>query len=396
MAKKPITKKFKSERFELIASSDSSIDELLSLNAFDYKSAMKVFPLAMDEAFEFHFKNNPVFKKLCKNFRSRPIRTYRDVEDLPWVFVQNLKLFNLHTIKDSEVCITLTSSGTQGTKTENRMDKITLNRVEVGAYNVYRDLGIVDGNSKPSNYLMFTYDIDEAPYLGTTWTDELIAQMTPQGQKAFLIKKGNRADFEFRLDEAVEHYAAMAKSHLPIRFLGFPAFMFALFKEIERRKLPPILAHQDSWILTGGGWKNHEDEDIGKTAFAEYAHRVTGIRPSQVRDLFGMSEHGVGYVDCEMGRLHIPIYAHAITRDPYTLKALPDGKPGCLQLFTPLLRSIPSLSLLTTDEAVVESQSCECGRPGPGLRYIGRMGLKKHEGCAIKALSYLRSIEARP
>jgi hypothetical protein len=142
-------------------------------------------------------------------------------------------------------------------------------------------------------------------------------------------------------------------------------------------------------VLTGGGWKNHQGEEIPKRVFARFAEKITGLPQANVRDLFGMAEHGIGYVDCEHGRLHVPVYAHAATRDPFTLKVLPPGQPGMLHLWTPLLRSYPSISLLTSDEAIVRPDPCPCGRPGAGLEIVRRLGLTRYEGCAIRALEYL-------
>jgi phenylacetate-coenzyme A ligase PaaK-like adenylate-forming protein len=119
-------------------------------------------------------------------------------------------------------------------------------------------------------------------------------------------------------------------------------------------------------VLTGGGWKNHKGEIIGRQEFARFIERISGIPARNVRDLFGLSEHGVGYVDCEAGRLHVPVYAHAVTRDVYTLELQPPGRLGMLQLFSPILRTVPTLSLLTTDQVVLDDRPCACGRPGMG------------------------------
>ena len=113
------------------------------------------------------------------------------------------------------------------------------------------------------------------------------------------------------------------------------------------------------------------------------------IPQQNVRDLFGMVEHGIPYVDCEHGNLHVPIYARARVLDPESLKSLEDGEVGLLHLMTPYLSSYPSISLLTTDKAVIDN-NCPCGRPGKTFKILGRAGLAKHKGCAIKALDLLK------
>ena len=133
----------------------------------------------------------------------------------------------------------------------------------------------------------------------------------------------------------------------------------------------------------------HQDQEVTKDAFKDRIERVLGIPRQNLRDLFGMVEHGIPYVDCEAGRLHVPIYARAMVVDPESLQPVKDGEEGLLYLMTPYLSSYPSISLLTTDKAVIETD-CPCGRPGKTFRVVGRAGLAKHKGCAITALDLLK------
>jgi len=369
-----------------------AIDRLFALPAFEFSQWEENFVEAMREAFKWHYENNPIFRGHAElsRFGAQDIQSLEDVERIPWIFVQNFKETRFLSLPLEDIVLTLTSSGTRGLKTQLFLDDTSLNRLRVAAHGVYEALGIL---KKPDqcHYQLYTYDIEQAPNLGTAWTDVLIAEMAPGGEMVFLIrKKSSQGDFEFDLEFALETYLQFAESGRPVRFLGFPAFMHHAFLEIKKRGFPKLKAPNKSWILTGGGWKTHQGKIVSKREFAECAFETTGVPIENTRDLFGMAEHGVGYVDCEKGRLHIPAYAHARSRDPFTLKLLPYGKPGLLQLFSPLQKGYPSISLLTTDEAVIHDAPCECGRPGRTLEYVGRMGLTQHEGCALKALEYLK------
>jgi hypothetical protein len=101
-----------------------------------------------------------------------------------------------------------------------------------------------------------------------------------------------------------------------------------------------------------------------------------------------MVEHGIPYVDCEYGHLHVPIYSRAHVFDPLTYEIKDYDEEGLLTLFTPYINSYPSISLLTTDKAVVKND-CPCGR-GPYIDLKGRAGKVKHKGCAIVALDKLK------
>lgn len=74
-------------------------------------------------------------------------------------------------------------------------------------------------------------------------------------------------------------------------------------------------------------------------------------------------------------------------RDPKTLEHLPDGQVGLLHLYTPVVESVPNLSLLTTDYGSVHPR-CPCPLGGPYLTIVGRAA-GAHGGCAWTADQYL-------
>ncbi len=392
-------KRIEDSLWKTVDSGFPAIDRLFRTPAFERDGWEPRFVAAMKEAYDYHLAQSKEFRGHVALARNPPakLNTLADVEQIPWIFVQSFKEAELISVPREEIVLTLTSSGTAGSRTQTFIDKTSLNRLRTAAYEVYRGLGIIRKNNvmdAPCNYLMFTYDIERAPNLGTAWTDVEIANMTASNERVFLIRSNTpEGELSFDLEFAIATYERFVKTGLPLRILGFPAFIYQTFAEINRRQLAklPAVAAENSWVLTGGGWKNHQGQIIPKRQFSSYIETTTGIPSCNVRDLFGMAEHGVGYVDCEKGRLHVPVYAHAVTRDPMTLKIQPPGIPGMLQLFTPLLKSYPSLSLLTTDEVILDDSPCACGRPGMGLEHTGRLGLKHYEGCAIRALEYLRS-----
>lgn len=382
------------QQWELSDSGFPAIDRLFRTSAYDRNNWETHFILAMAEAYAYHLKHSREFRGHVELDQNAPrvIATMTDVEQIPWIFVQNFKEAELLSVPKSEILLTLTSSGTSGTKTQNHFDKITLNRLEVAGYEVMRALKIIEQTSAPCNYLMFTYDIEQAPNLGTAWSDQLISEMSPAAEKVYLIRQSNPAgEFQFDLELAISTYERFLKNGLPLRILGFPAFIYHTLLEAERRDISRLSSSvaNSSWVITGGGWKNHHGDIISKQQFAQFVENQAGIPCGNVRDLFGLTEHGIGYVDCEEGHLHVPVYAHAVTRDPATLSIQPTGVPGILQLYTPLPKSYPSLSLLTTDEVILRDVPCHCGRLGLWLEYSERLGLTQHNGCAIRALDYL-------
>jgi phenylacetate-coenzyme A ligase PaaK-like adenylate-forming protein len=367
------------------------VQKLFELEAFDYEKSDEAFLEAMRESYSWHYQRSREFRGMSEiaHFDASDLKTLSDIEDIPWIFVQNFKEHALKSVADDDVRFTFTSSGTGGTKTQLFLDQESYDRLILGARRVLGALGSLQ-HTAPCNYLMFTYDIAQAEHLGTAWTDVMISEMVPGVEKVFLIRDEGQG-FQFNLELALREYERLVKTGRALRLLGFPAFMSELFREIKIRGLPKLTHAHESWILTGGGWKNHRGEVISKSEFAEFAHECTGLPAQNVRDMFGMTEHGVAYFDCEAGQFHIPVYARVVIRDPWTLKKMPSGQSGLMQLVSPILTSYPSISLLTTDEARVLTEPCVCGRAGPRLEYVGRLGLKQYEGCALRALEYLKT-----
>src|SRR5690606_32532264 len=167
------------------------------------------------------------------------------------------------------------------------------------------------------------------------------------------------------------------------RHLGFPDLWYQL---MEKQGLHLNLG-KETWLQTDGGWigKDHKETPKGKSR--QLITKRFGIPGQNYRDRFGMVEHGIPYVDCELGNLHVPNYARIFTRSPFHLSILPKGERGLLHFLCSYNFSYPAPSLLTTDYGRVTQ--CDCGIPGDILILEGRAGVSKHKGCALKALELL-------
>lgn len=296
----------------------------------------------------------------------------------------------VHLFKERELCsvpreniaLTLTSSGTGGQKSQMFLSQRSLTRVKQLAFDIHKELGIT--STEKANYLCFTYDPKVASDLGTAFTDELLTNFTDRGEVYYSFKWSEQKN-EFYFDEqgVVDTLRRFEKSVLPVRILGFPGFLYKVINDADLwLTLPP-----HSWIQTGGGWKTLADEEIPKLEFRSFLSSRLGTPRENIRDMFGMVEHGIPYVDCRKGNLHIPNFARVYTRSPRTLEILPVGERGLLQFTCTYNDSYPAMNLLTTDWGRVGR--CDCEINGPTLDVLGRAGVSKHKGCAIKAAELL-------
>ena len=362
--------------------------------AFDHsEKTERLFRSAMAEAVAWHRKNCPPFAAFLdlKGFPPAAERAGEafSPESIPPLLVTIFKERRLISIPEDRVKLELTSSGTGGQKSAIFLDRRSYLRILRIVDAIFDSLGMLDRQARV-NYLCFTYDPRIARNVGTAFSDKILTGLTRRARVFYAIRWNKVSEsFEFDLPATVRRLRMFAACPEPVRILGFPAHLWRVLDELEAKGVRLDLGPR-SFIITGGGWKMDRDREVTKDIFKERVARVLGMPGENVRDLFGMVEHGIPYVDCECGRLHVPIFARARALDPETLKPVPNGDPGLLHLMTPYLSSYPSISLLTTDRAILE-RDCPCGRPGDTIRILGRAGLARHKGCAITALELLKS-----
>lgn len=360
-------------------------EALLNSDPFDYSVAsQKLFLESFKENAAHHYAKHPFTRRLWDKLAFHPgqIETENDLSRVPGTMVHLYKEHELCSVSKKELVLTLTSSGTGGQKSQQFLDQRSLDNVKKLALSIHQSLGMA--SSKEYNYLCFTYDPKVANDLGTAFTDELLTNFTGKREVYYAIQwNDEKKDFVLNEEGVIEALKRFSASGISTRILGFPAL---LFEVIEKHNLKFNLG-PDSWLQTGGGWKGKADKEIPKKEFRKFITERLGIPSINQRDLFGMVEHGIPYVDCSEGNLHIPNYARVYVRSPHDLSLRPKGERGLLHFLCSYNFSYPAPSLLTTDYGRVGS--CTCGIKGDTLILEGRAGISKHKGCALKALELL-------
>lgn len=365
----------------------SQTDELLKTNPFVFSSENKdSFLKSFKENALFHYKNHEFTRKFWdySGFHPDSLKTEEDLKNVPGTMVHLFKEHEFCSVPKEELVLTLTSSGTGGQKSQQFLNQQSLDNVKLLALKIHEALGMA--SDKKYNYLCFTYDPKVANDLGTAFTDELLTNFTGKNEVYYAIQwNPHKNDFKLNEEGVIDALKRFEKSGLPTRILGFPALLFEM---IETHGLQFDLG-PDSWLQTGGGWKGKADKEIPKNEFRKLISERLGIPEKNQRDLFGMVEHGIPYVDCSKGNLHIPNYARVFTRSPHDLSLLPKGERGLLHFLCSYNFSYPAPSLLTTDYGRIGNCDCEIG--GDTLILEGRAGISKHKGCALKALEVLEN-----
>lgn len=358
-----------------------AIDKLLDTDPFLLSSEnKKLFVESVSEAALAHCKGSEAFRAFWKaaNLHPEEIKGEEDLKRIPPIMVHLFKEKDWISVSREEIVLTLTSSGTSGQKSQMFLDKTSLDRVKKLAFQIHKSLGITSDDNV--NYLCFTYDPKVAKDLGTAFTDELLTSFT-QIKNVYYAFQWNtsKKDFVYEPEKTLQVLKKYQLDGAPVRILGFPAFLYKLLKDTNES----FHLGEKSWVQTGGGWKNFSDEQIPKTKFREVVSQRLGIPLQNIRDMFGMVEHGIPYCDCSLGNLHVPNYSRVFIRSPKNLEILPEGEMGLIQFLCSYNTSYPTMSLLTTDWGKLSR--CDCGIEGCTLEILGRAGVQKHKGCAIQA-----------
>jgi phenylacetate-coenzyme A ligase PaaK-like adenylate-forming protein len=349
-----------------------------------------LFVAAMADAVRHHRHANALYQAMCDRaaFDEGQLRTPSDLARVPHMFVNVLKRHEILSIDREDIALNLTSSGTTGQKSQVFFDQGSLDRGLAMVDACFGANGLID-RALEVNYLIFAHDPAHAANRGTTYTDHYMTGFTAKREVVYALQWSDRTqDWEFDLEACNATLERFYASGCPLRVIGFPAFLHRLIRYRAETGQPDLDFGDRSYVLTGGGWKKNEQEAISKPAFhAEVASRL-GIPSANVRDGYGLVEHGVPYLEWGAHRCHVPHFARAIPRDVETLAPLSAGSPGFLNLLTPYMLSMPSISLLTSDMAIVH-EGCPCGRNTATIEIVGRAGTRKNKGCAITAAQLL-------
>lgn len=366
----------------------SAIEKLCELDKpfLRSKERDQLFIEAVRENYAFQIAKQSFIKYMSeqKKISIENINTIDDLHKIPPLFVGIMKIHQFCNFPENEIAMVLTSSGTKGQKTQSFFDAASLKRLSTMALACFKDAGWT--SDIPAHFFVMGYDISEEKNLGTSWSNNQLLSTSPAKSVNWTILKNKAGEFEFDYSYWAKKVIELAED-APIRFTGFPAFMFQLSQEIARIK-PGFKAKPGSFITAGGGWKNHKGTPMKHADFAKAMNENMGIAVDSIRDIFGMAEHGIPYCSCSAGNYHVPVYARLLIRDPLSLEVLSDGQEGLMNLITPYNMAQPNLSVLATDLAVLK-ENCPCGMPGKYISSIRRGGISKNRGCAIAAQELL-------
>lgn len=357
---------------------------------YDHLGTDRLFIRAVRRNVAFHNIHCPEYASLLssRSFCSKQLHTIEDLYELPPVPTLYLKSHRLQSIPDEKLLIKATSSGTKGKKSHIGFD---FKGLYYGAYMVLRTaLYHKLLSAKPTNYILLGYKPGKDNHTVISKTAFGSTFFAPALKRTYALKptaNGYRPDFE-GLKKAIISYS---RQPFPVRLIGFPAYTYFFLQELQRSGIQ-LRLHKDSMVLLGGGWKQFYTEKVEKEALYALIEEVLGIPEENCREFFGAVEHPIIYCDCKNHHFHIPVYSRVIIRDVHTFKPLPFGEVGLLNLITPMLNSMPLVSVMTDDLGILhDGRDCGCGIDTPYFEILGRVGIRDIKTCAAGAAKLLEN-----
>ena len=358
-------------------------------NIYNLQATESLFVEAVRQNVCHHYQNNAFYAKLLdrEQFTWNSLRSASDCARIPVIPAAFFKYHESLSISRQQISLHATSSGTQGQKSQVFLDSDSLAlgiRMVVNCFQYHGFRSFL-----PTHYVMLGYEPSDENEMGAVKTAMGVTRFAPALHRVFVLRKtadGYAPDW-FGVIDALKRFE---KLKAPVRFVGFPGFLYRLITLLRQEGLSFRL-NKASRVLLGGGWKQFNDEAIDKFALYAMVEDTLGIPAERCRDFYSAVEHSIAYAECKNHHMHIPIWSRVIIRDLKTLEPLGFDQPGFLSFVTPLVQSSPLVSLMMGDLAVLrDGRSCSCGIDSPYFEVLGRAGVSRMRSCAISADALVR------
>lgn len=350
-----------------------------------------LFAAAMAESNAWHAQRSPLLRSLLADPPEVPAPTVGARIRTPLLHANFFKRHEVLSIPRDEVFLHLTSSGTTGQKSQMFYDRWSIRSAQRMVARIFDHYGWITPDQRV-NYLLYSYEPAPQVRLGTSFTDNYLCDFAPAHHTTHALRHTG-SGHEFDVHGCIAALQRYAEEGLPVRILGFPAFLHFTLERMRAGGLPPLRLPEGSLVVLGGGWKGHADRQIGKADFYDEVTQQLGIPPERIRDTYGSVEHCVPYIECAHHRLHVPVWSRAAVRDTRTLRPLPHGRRGYLQLVSPYITSVPAQSVVMGDLASLHpADECGCPLATPWFTIHGRAGVSRNRSCAVAAAELLKGM----
>lgn len=295
------------------------------------------------------------------------------LEDVPYLPVSLFKTHRLSSVSVADEFKILTSSGTTG----SQVSQIVLDRdaAALQATALSNTMKTLLGPKRRPMIVLDTVNVikDRSSYNAR---GAAILGMTQFGHHHFYA-------LDDELGLRTEDLLAFLEQHADDEILIF-GFTYLAWRSFLRpiRELGLLVDLSKATLIHSGGWKRLHEESVTNDEFKKAFHDATGL--ADCRNFYGMIEQiGSVFLEDREGWLCPPTFADVLIRDPFSLRVVPNGTPGVIQVLSALPRSYPGHSILTEDWGIVHGvREGSDGWSGKMLEVLGRVPKTELRGCS--------------
>jgi hypothetical protein len=294
-----------------------------------------------------------------------------NVADLPFLPVSLFKSQRLQSIADSEVKITLTSSGTSGQAVSRIVLDAETSQIQQRA--LANSLMHALGKQRLPMLVLDTDAVFKDPKMMSARGAGVLGLMRYGRNHAFALNRELQPDFTAVRQFLEEHEGK------PFFMFGFTFMVWVHFYECFKSE---GLDLSQGTLIHSGGWKKMVERSVDNPTFRIALEGAFGLR--RIFNFYGMVEQiGSIFLEGPDGLLYPPNFADVIVRNPETWKPAGLGEPGVIQVLSLLPHCYPGHSLLTEDLGVIETiDPVSHGWRGKGVRILGRVARSELRGCS--------------
>ncbi len=333
---------------------------------------------------KFHFSANAFFHAQClaQRLHPRDLVTVDDLARIPLTPVRTFKQANAHVLLStplSSIDLELRSTGTSGVPSVARRDTVTTSRAVLSLIGLYREFFDISNGVG----LFLCPSPSEAPEMGMVKAFNFFCALLDD--RSYLVR-----NYTFNPAEALEYLQNWA--YKQTRHIFGPPFLINRLLQYMAAENIRMELDPNSHVITLGGWKRYTGANIGREAFDQKIQTHLGVRPANIRDMYGMIESNMLAIECEHQRKHVPPWCHVSIRDVADLsRELPPRQTGVIAILDPLSQSYPSY-ILSEDVGEIDAVgTCPCGRNGQVVVFRRRLQGAELGCCAVSIEKFIDS-----
>lgn len=356
---------------------NSNLVNLFEISPFSLSQSEKEKMLLpkMKELTLFHYNNCNEYKNVINRvYGGIDSIQFNSLEQIPFFPVSLFKTYDLLSVSREKIIKTLTSSGT----TSESVSKVFLDK-ETAENQAKALIKIVQHFIGSNRLPMVILDHKSVISDRTSYSARGAGIM---GMIQFGYKPFYALNDDMSLDfEGLEKYVNSLEPNTNILLFGF-TFMVWQYFILELEKQNKKLNLENGILIHSGGWKKLKDISVDLKEFNQRTNNVCKI--SKCLNFYGMVEQiGSVYFENDLHYLHTPVFSDVLIRDPETLKSVPDGTQGLIQLVSTLPGSYPGHSILTEDIGVIKGvDNPKLKMKGKYFEVIGRVPKAQLRGCS--------------